>query len=197
MKFSRIEIQHLLRAWVFVSLAFAIAMTGFSLDARFGVAILFSAITAGIGFLGHELMHKYVAQRYGCWAEFRANDMMLGLMVLLSFLGLIFAAPGGVFIGNNISWRKNGIIALAGPLTNIVFGVLFAGLIFVLPAGLQPLGVYGMNINFWLGFFNLLPFPGIDGSKVLAWNKAVYGIALVASILLAFGAGTAVSLLQR
>lgn len=197
MRFSSVEIQHLLKAWVMVSLAFAIAMTGFSLDARFGTAILFSAITAGIGFLGHELMHKYVAQRYGCWAEFRANDLMLGLMVLLSFFGFIFAAPGGVFIGNNISWRKNGIIALAGPLTNIVFGVLFAGLILVLPAGLQPLGTYGMNINFWLGFFNMLPFPGIDGSKVLAWNKAVYAVVLVASILLAFGAGTAVGLLQR
>jgi Zn-dependent protease len=197
MRFSCVEIRHLLRAWVFVSLAFAILMTGFSLDARFGIAILFSAITAGLGFLGHELMHKYVAQRYGCWAEFRANDLMLGLMVLLSFFGFIFAAPGGVFISNHVTWRKNGIIALAGPLTNIVLGVLFAGLIFVLPAGLQPLGLYGMNINFWLGFFNMLPFPGIDGSKVLAWNKAVYATVLIASILLAFGAGTAVSLLQQ
>ena len=78
MKFSRVEIEHLLRAWVLVSLAFAILITGFSLTATFAVAMLFSAITAGIGFLGHELMHKYVAQRYGCWAEFRANDFMLG-----------------------------------------------------------------------------------------------------------------------
>lgn len=192
MRFSRVEIEHLLRAWVLVSLAFAILITGFSLTATFAVAMLFSAITAGIGFLGHELMHKYVAQRYGCWAEFRANDFMLGLMVVLSFFGFIFAAPGGVFIANHVTLRKNGIISLAGPLTNIVFGVLFAGLAFILPVPLQPLGLYGMNINFWLGFFNLLPLPGIDGSKVLAWNKWVYAVTFIASIVLAFGAGLVV-----
>jgi Zn-dependent protease len=188
MRFSKIEIQHLLRAWIFVSLAFAIMSVGFSLDYKFGIAVAFSAITAGIGFLGHELMHKYVAQKYHCWAEFRANDFMLGLMVLFSFMGFILAAPGGVYIANHVTARKNGIISIAGPLTNIVFGVLFAALTFVLPLELKPLGSYGMFINFWLGFFNMLPLPGIDGSKVWAWNKAVYIIVLVASIVLAFGA---------
>jgi Zn-dependent protease len=189
MKFSKTEIQHLLRAWVFVSLAFAIAFTGFSTDARFLIAIVLSAITAGIGFIGHELMHKYVAQRYGCWAEFRANDFMLGLMVLISFFGLIFAAPGGVFIANHVNKRKNGIISLAGPMTNIILGFGFAVLALGLPKGIMPLAQYGMMINFWLGFFNLLPLPGIDGSKVLAWNKMIYAITFIASILLAFGAG--------
>ena len=184
MRYSKVELQHLGKAWVFISLAFAIAFSGFSLDARFGIAVIISAITAGIGFLGHELMHKYVAQRYGCWAEFRANNFMLGLMLVLSFFGLIFAAPGGVFIKNHISPRKNGIIALAGPVTNIVLGIAFALLIFVLPSDIAIVGRYGMMINFFLGFFNLLPLPGIDGSKVLAWNKMVYGIALVLSIVL-------------
>jgi Zn-dependent protease len=188
MRFSKIEIQHLLRAWLFVSVAFAIAFSGFGLDAKFGLAVLLSAVTAGMGFIGHELMHKYVAQKYGCWAEFRANNFMLGLMLLFSFIGFIFAAPGGVYITNNITTRKNGIISLSGPLTNIVLGFVFAALIFALPAGLVLLGVYGMNINFFLGFFNMLPLPGIDGSKVWAWNKAVYIIVLVASIALAFGA---------
>ena len=188
MRFSKIEIQHLLRAWILVSIAFAIMSAGFSLDYKFGIAVAFSAITAGIGFLGHELMHKYVAQKYHCWAEFRANDFMLGLMLLFSFMGFIFAAPGGVYIANHVNTKKNGIISVAGPLTNIVFGVLFAALTFVLPSGLKPLSHYGMIINFWLGFFNMLPLPGIDGSKVLAWNKVVYFIVLIAGIALAFGA---------
>lgn len=188
MKFSKIEIQHLLRAWILVSLAFAIAFSGFGIDAKFGIAVLFSAVTAGIGFLGHELMHKYVAQKYGCWAEFRANDFMLGLMLLFSFLGFIFAAPGGVYITNRVTTKKNGIISLAGPLTNIVLGVAFAAIAFALPAGLKPLSSYGMFINFFLAFFNMLPFPGIDGSKVWLWNKAVYIIVFVVSIVLAFGA---------
>jgi Zn-dependent protease len=187
MKFSKTEIQHLLRAWVLVSIAFAIAFSGFGLDAKFGIAVLLSAVTAGVGFIGHELMHKFAAQKYGCWAEFRANNFMLGLMLLFSFMGFIFAAPGGVYITNHVNARKNGIISLAGPLTNIALGFVFAALMPVLPAGLVPLGVYGMNINFFLGFFNMLPLPGIDGSKVLAWNKAVYAIVLVASIVLALG----------
>lgn len=191
MKFSKIEIQHLFRAWILVSIAFAIAFSGFGLDYKFAIAVALSAITAGIGFLGHELMHKFVAQKYGCWAEFRANDLMLGLMLLFSFMGFIFAAPGGVYITNNITVRKNGIISLAGPLTNIVLGVIFALLAFVLPALFIPLCTYGVFINFWLGFFNMLPFPGMDGSKVLAWNKIVYAIVLVASIVLAFGANFA------
>jgi Zn-dependent protease len=196
MKFSPIEISHLLRAWILISIAFAVVIAGFSFSAQFLVAIAFAAITAGIGFLGHELMHKYVAQRYGCWAEFRANNAMLGIMFLLSFFGLIFAAPGGVYIMNHVTTRKNGIIALAGPLTNIVLGAAFAALTFALPAQLQPLGNYGMTINFFLGFFNLLPLPGIDGSKVLAWNKAVYGTVFAASIALSFGAGQLVALMH-
>lgn len=188
MRFSGIEIRHLLRAWLLVSIAFAIAFSGFSLDAKFGIAVLLSGVTAGVGFIGHELMHKYVAQRYGCWAEFRANNFMLGLMILFSFMGFIFAAPGGVYITNHVTARKNGIISLAGPLTNIALGFVFAALMLVLPTGLVPLGVYGMNINFFLGFFNMLPLPGIDGSKVLAWNKAVFAVVFIASIVLAFGA---------
>ena len=128
----------------------------------------------------------------GCWAEFRANNFMLGLMVLLSFFGLIFAAPGGVFIANHVTARKNGIISLAGPAMNIVFGIAFAALTLILPGPLRPLGQFGMTINFWLGFFNLLPLPGIDGSKVFAWNKGVYAAVFVLSIVLAFGAGTIV-----
>jgi len=188
MKFSRIEIEHLLRAWILVSLAFAILYSGFTLNAQFGVMFVVSAITAGIGFIGHELMHKYVAQRYGCWAEFRANNFMLGLMVVLSFFGFLFAAPGGVIILNRVTPRKNGIISLAGPATNIVLGVLFAALTLVLPAQFSAFAAFGMRINFWLGLFNLIPLPGIDGSKVLAWNKAVYFVALIVSVL-AVGAG--------
>jgi Zn-dependent protease len=186
MRFSKIEIQHLLRAWLLVSVAFAIAFSGFGLDAKFGLAVLLSAVTAGIGFIGHELMHKYVAQKYGCWAEFRANNFMLGLMLLFSFMGFIFAAPGGVYIANRITTRKNGIISISGPLTNIVLGFVFAALVFVLPSELRALGTYGMLVNFWLGFFNMLPLPGIDGSKVWMWNKTLYLVVFVASIFLAF-----------
>ena len=76
MKFSRTEINHLLRAWIIISIAFAIAFQGLSLDPAFFVVILISGFTVGIGFLFHELGHKFLAQKYGCWAEFRANNLL-------------------------------------------------------------------------------------------------------------------------
>lgn len=188
MRFSREETRHLLRAWILISLAFAIAFHGFSLSLLFLLPFAVSAFTAGLGFLLHELAHKAVAQKYGCWAEFRAFDNMLWLAVLFSFFGFIFAAPGAVMIRGLISARKHGLIALAGPATNVLLGVLFLA-IGVSSAGLlNYIGMFGMRINFWLALFNLLPFMGLDGTKVLAWDKKVYGAALAVA-----GAGVMVS----
>jgi Zn-dependent protease len=39
-------------------------------------------------------------------------------------------------------------------------------------------------INALMGLFNLLPIPGFDGEKVLAWNKRVYFTVGVVAIML-------------
>src|SRR3989344_8459929 len=160
LKFSTIEIKHLLRAWLLVSLMFAIAMTG--LRAELLVAIPFTLITAGIAFLLHELAHKAVAQSYKCWAEFRANDQMLILGLLLSFTGIIIAAPGGVFI-HRASRDQHGKIALAGPMTNVLLALLFI-LIgnYTHSALLLSLASYGVHINSPLAAFNLIPIQPFD-----------------------------------
>ena len=190
MKFSPTEIRDLLRAWLLLSIAFAILFTGFSLDARFFTAVLISASTAGIGFLLHELAHKYVAQHYGCHAEFHAFDRMLWLAILLSFFGFIFAAPGAVFIRGRVTPQKNGHISIAGPLTNIILGIFFFALFALTHTQIiRAIASMGMHINFLLAAFNLIPFFGLDGSKVLAWNKKVYAVVLIASILLYFSTG--------
>ena len=187
MHFSQTEKKDLLRAWLLISLAFAIAFHGFTLSLLFLIPFLVSAFTAGIGFLLHELAHKAVAQRYHCWAEFRAFDKMLWLAVLFSFFGFIFAAPGAVMIKGLISTRKHGHIALAGPLMNIVLGFVF---LFLAKMSVLPLfALEGMRINFLLGMFNLLPIFGLDGTQVLAWDKKVYGISLGVAILFVFGMG--------
>lgn len=190
MKFSTQELQALGRAWLLLSIAFAILFTGFSLDAKFAVAVLISGFTAGIGFLLHELAHKFVAQKYGCKAEFHAFDQMLWIAVLLSFFGFIFAAPGAVFISGRVSPKKNGLISLAGPLTNVIIGIFFFVLVSIntIPA-IKEISAMGMQINFWLALFNMLPFFGLDGTKVLMWDKKVYGSVLVLCILLVFGTG--------
>ncbi|MBI4146683.1 metalloprotease [Candidatus Woesearchaeota archaeon] len=172
LSFSRFEIKEIVKAWVLVSLMFAIAKVG--IGARLPWAIVVALITAGVGFLLHELAHKFVAQRYQCWAEFRANDQALLIGVLLSFTGFILAAPGGVFI-RGASHRQHGWIALAGPMMNVLLAVLF-----FFSAGFLPTDValYGYYINALLGVFNLIPFPPFDGAAVWQWNKAVYVVSI-------------------
>ena len=95
---SDVELHELLKAWFFVSLAFTILLNGFSFDVGTGLIFIIAATTVGTGFLLHELMHKLVAQHYHCWAEFRADNMMLLFAVFSSFMGFLFAAPGAVMI---------------------------------------------------------------------------------------------------
>lgn len=190
MKFSSIEIKELLKAWIAVTLAFTILFLDEATVSSIVALFVISLFTVGIGFLLHELAHKYFATKYGCWAEFRADNKMLLVMLAMSFFGFIFAAPGGVFIRGRVDVRKNGIISLAGPMTNIVLACLFLVLAYL---GL-PFMRYGFTINGWLALFNMIPFYGFDGQKVLAWNKVVYFSTSLVCVLLVFF-NSAVSLL--
>lgn len=188
-KFSRIEIRDLSRAWFFVSIAFAIVLSGgiFGIGkAHFLQSFIIAAIAVGTGFLLHEIGHKVVAQHYGCFAEFRADMTMLVFAVLISFLGFVFAAPGAVMIMGHVSKERNGKISVAGPLVNIVLALLFlAAFVFISPLGLLGnIFSYGFIINTWLAIFNMLPFWILDGKKVLEWNKIVYFATIGFAVLL-------------
>ena len=186
-KTSKLELIDIAKAWLAISIAFALVFSGIRLlngtisnifTISFGVMFLISLFTAGIGFLLHELAHKFAAQYYGCTAEFRAFDQMLYIAVGLAALaGFIFAAPGAVMIAGHITRKENGIISAAGPLTNYVLGLAFLGLMFLFPAFSLVFSI-GFQINFWLGLFNMIPFMNFDGKKILDWNNYVW-IAMV------------------
>lgn len=192
---SRVELIDIAKAWLALSLAFALAFSGASLlegnlvkifSPPFLIMFLVSLFTAGIGFLLHELGHKFTAQHYGCVAEFRAFDQMLYLAVGLAALaGFIFAAPGAVMISGMITRKENGVISLAGPLTNYVLALIFLGLTFVYPIW-NFVWLIGLQINLWLGMFNLIPFGNFDGRKIFDWNKVIWGIMLVVGIYFLF-----------
>lgn len=184
LKTSTTEIKDIAKAWIVLSLAFAVVFsnayfmggtfsTVFSL--QFWGTVIVALLTAGLGFLLHELAHKVVAQRYGCQAEFRAFDQMLYFALIMAIVvGFIFAAPGAVVISGMVTRKENGLISAAGPLTNYLLGVVFLFLA-SLSTSIQWAFSLGFSINLWLGLFNLLPFWNFDGKKIYHWNPYVWG----------------------
>lgn len=180
------EVRDLLAAWFALGVAFALFFGGGSgvleRPAVFVELLLVSIVTAGIGFLLHELAHKVVAIRFGQVAAFRANYPMLLFAILAGLAGFIFAAPGAVYHRGRITARENGLVSVAGPWTNIILGFLFAPLVLVDVAIVARIGIYGVLINLFLAAFNMLPFGPLDGRKVLAWSKAVFAVTFVGSV---------------
>ena len=92
---SRTELKQLGLAWLVIALAFANVLSLGNEGSYFSF-LLISVVAVGTGFFLHELGHKLVAQKYGCFAEFRAFYFMLLFAFALSFFGFVFAAPGAV-----------------------------------------------------------------------------------------------------
>ncbi|MBU1111089.1 hypothetical protein KKB83_05760 [Patescibacteria group bacterium] len=198
LRFSEEELHHLIRAWLAISLAFAIVFArdypGFGALPTFGL----SSLTVGLSFIIHELAHKFVAQKYGCWAEFRSFDLGLVLAVIMAFVGgFVFAAPGAVMISGMVDEEENGKIAAVGPMTNLALALVFTGLAFVLRPVLLASGnsfaiwimlflLLGRSINSWLALFNLLPFGIMDGFKIQRWNPRVWLALIAVSVILVF-----------
>jgi len=179
---SSTEMRELLIAWIFISLAFSFAIGSDNLL----LSMVVSLSTIGPAFIFHELAHKVVAQRYGCWAEFRMSLQMLLFAVVIAYLsGMVFAAPGAVMISGQVTRDQNGKISVSGAMTNLLMVGLFAS-IAILSSNplLYQIGRFGALINAWIAAFNMIPFGPLDGKKVLAWDKSAY----VATVLLAVGA---------
>lgn len=177
------EIYDIVKAWFVISLAFTILLAESLISPEAIVYFFIAAFTVGTGFLFHELAHKFVAQKYRCWAEFRSFDHMLVLALVFSFFGFILAAPGAVMIKGSMLKKEYGHISAAGPLMNF----LLAGIFFVIsfsPVDIIALtGNYGFLINTWLGLFNLIPFAMFDGAKIFRWNKVIWGCMVAVGIL--------------
>ena len=208
--FSEEEKKHLTQA----SLAFTLAlgfmwvggigtisnlgMTSWVIALLLAMPVMFVAV--GPAFLLHEIGHKIVAKKNGCWAEFRADPSGLKFGIFLSFfLGFLFMAPGAVMVAGLVTRRQNGHIAAAGPLVN--FGLFLIGIpLWAILLGLTnayetlppssstyleggtliwqkmliDAGEFWIWANLVLGLFNMLPFGPLDGLKVKDWNETAY-----------------------
>ena len=189
MRFTTREIRDLLIAWIALGVAFAFffervrpaSLFTYVATPAFVQALVVSLVTVGVGFLLHELAHKVVAIRYGQYAEFKAEYGMLALAVAGGLAGFIFAAPGAVHHRGRLTERQHGLIALAGPVTNLGLAVLFAPMILLFPL----IGSRGVEINLLLAAFNMLPIGGLDGRTVRRWSTPIYLAVFVPSVILA------------
>tara|TARA_B110000444_G_scaffold171055_1_gene159830 strand:- start:2235 stop:3143 length:909 start_codon:yes stop_codon:yes gene_type:complete len=218
--FSKEERHHLLLA----TAAFTLALGLMRVNGIFGVSqfggsgewlafLLLSMpvmlLAVGPAFILHEIGHKIIAKKYGCWAEFRADPGGLKFGVgLAAILGIVFMAPGAVMVAGLVTRRQNGHIAIAGPAVNFglfLIGIPIGGILLGLTnseAYAMPLGTYlvdgGIDLkamaggivwwwlaaNLGLGFFNMIPLGPLDGAKIKDWSESVWLASFATFIIL-------------
>lgn len=182
---SKVELTHLLVAWLVLSLCFSLRYL-FNAPSILPLMFVISSGTVGTGFIFHELMHKFSAQRYGFWSEFRLWPTGLIMTVVFSLISggtFIFAAPGATYVIPRYSSgvanrRQNGLISLAGPLTNVVLATMFLA-IYGSGGLLGLVGMMGSQVNLWLAGFNMILFEGMDGQKVISWSIKVWAVVTI------------------
>ncbi len=205
------ELKNIVVADVLLSLAFTLTLLGgltnaFSSLNLFEYLLPISFIAVTLTFVLHELMHKFVAQHFGAIAAFKTSMTGLAITIISGMFGFLLGIPGATFIfTNKFTKREDGIVSLAGPLTNfaiflVVLAIgllLFSNFLSGVTTSLNPLSpnflhasylqnLLGITlfISLWLAFFNMLPIFPLDGSKVLAWNKAIYAIVILTIVAL-------------
>ena len=100
--------------------------------------------------------------------------------------------------------RDMAIVAIAGPLTNVLLAVFFWFLykLLVLELGIWPNDAVGARVmvnatlfNLLLAAFNMIPIPPLDGSRVMAWllppslregYRRMEGVGMMAIFILIF-----------
>lgn len=197
-EFSRQEIKQLLIAITVLTIAFSFPLSQSSL--LFGT-VSFSAIAGALpisllslltAFICHELSHKFMAQRYKLWSEFRMfpAGLLISLLIALS-TGTVLAAPGAVMFRGEIRPFEMGRIAAAGSLANIIIAwitlPLYIFITFELPLIGKITGFICL-INALLATFNLLPIRPLDGEKVIKWHgiiwAAMFSAAFAATMII-------------
>lgn len=185
LRFSKTELAHLVLGTALVT-AVGLSINEYTLRWDF-LAIFISA------FMVHELGHKFLAQIYRAWAEFRVIFYGAAMTAIsaLPILPFKFIAPGAVFVSGSLSEARHGRVSWIGPLTNLAMGLGFImayliGESATIDFPSQILAV-GARFNGWIALFNLIPFMGLDGSKIFAWNKVVWILTLLGAIGLFIG----------
>lgn len=133
-----------------------------------------------VAIIFHELAHGYTAYRLGDPTAKNAGRLTLNPIKHIDPVGflfmLVFRFGWAKAVPINPGYFKNRkrdtiLVSLAGVATNFVLAVLIGAVLVNVPIEneiISQMLVIGLWYNIMLGVFNILPFPPLDGSKVVA-----------------------------
>jgi len=137
-------------------------------------ALRVAVVLTAIAILGIQLA-------FGSLGVLGIQPLFAVLAVLSAMVGFLFAAPGAVVHRGRITPKENGLIALAGPVTNLVLAGAFFAMFLVAPGDgvLTTVGSLGVWINAFLAGFNMIPFGPLDGATVKDWDLGVFAVSFL------------------
>ncbi|MDR1507851.1 MAG: site-2 protease family protein [Treponema sp.] len=152
--------------------------------------IVYSVPGVIIGFTIHEYFHAFAAYKLGDTTAKEQGRLTLDPIKHIDIIGLIFIIIAGFGWAKPVQFNQNmlknpkrdkAIIAAAGPISNLILGILFILLVKVLWTVALSTGseaVYNVldyvtNVLFYWSYtnlglfvFNILPIPPLDGSHI-------------------------------
>lgn len=146
-------------------------------------SLLFLYIIIILSSIIHEYAHAWAAFRQGDMTAKYAGRLTLNPvahmdwwgtvlmpLALLYFFGMFFGYAKPVPINPyNFRNQRQGMIevSLAGVGANFLVAIVLGLFVRFMPGFfLNPFLLLVVIVNIWLGLFNLLPFPPLDGSKL-------------------------------
>ncbi len=155
----------------------------------FGLKLIKLAMNLGVilivlySIIIHEVSHAFAAYALGDDSAKRAGRLSFNPMKHIDIFGTIILplilyftvgfiwgyakpVPFNPYNFKNLK-RDSGLTALAGPASNIQIAIVMAVFYHFSPPFLQQFLYFVIYLNLLLAFFNLIPIPPLDGSKVL------------------------------